>query len=191
MALAIPPKIRSEDIGVMPCLELEPSEIKKIIDLHKDPQNPQVKGKIQKNDSNVVNLSEREVDVFVIHEKNEWVDELLIHGAVTANEQFDFNITGILERPQLLRYKAPSKGYGWHLDIGTGDNSTRKISISVCLNDDYEGGDLAFFMSGEQRIKPDAGMGIAFPSFMSHQVLPVTKGERWALVCWITGEPFR
>ena len=55
-----------------------------------------------------MNIKEREVDVFVIHENNEWVDELLIHGAVTANELFDFNITGILERPQLLRYKAPS-----------------------------------------------------------------------------------
>ena len=35
MALAIPPKIRAEDIGVMPCLELEKKEIEKIINLHK------------------------------------------------------------------------------------------------------------------------------------------------------------
>jgi len=191
MALAIPPKTRLQDIGVMPCLELEKKEIEKIINLHKDSQNPYIKGKIQSSNTNVVNIKEREVDVFVIHENNEWVDELLIHGAITANELFDFNITGILERPQLLRYKAPSAGYDWHLDIGTGDHSTRKISISVCLNDDYEGGELAFFMTGEQSIKPDAGTGIAFPSFMPHRVTPVTKGERWALVCWITGEPFR
>jgi len=35
------------------------------------------------------------------------------------------------------------------------------------------------------------GQSLAFPSFLSHKVLPVTKGERWALVAWISGTPFR
>tara|TARA_R100000388_G_C7240022_1_gene160614 strand:+ start:419 stop:994 length:576 start_codon:yes stop_codon:yes gene_type:complete len=191
MALAIPPEIRSSDMGVTSCLDLNQEETKKIIALHKDDSTFHRKGKVQNEDSNVIDFKKREVDVFVIHEKHEWVDELLILGAKNANELFQFNLTGILERPQLLRYSAPSIGYGWHLDIGTGDHSTRKISISVCLNSDYDGGELAFFMTGEQTIKPDAGTGIAFPSFMPHRVTPVTKGERWALVCWITGEPFR
>ena len=129
--------------------------------------------------------------VFVIHEYHSWVDELIINCATQANDQFDFNLTGLMERPQLLKYSAPSSGYDWHLDIGLGDASTRKISISILLNEDYEGGDLCFFTEGETQVSPDMGTAVAFPSYLPHRVMPVTKGVRWSLVCWIAGEPFR
>ncbi len=191
MGLVIPPKHREGDLGVMPALEISQDQCKELINLHKDSQNPQKQGNVQKNDSNVVNISQRDTDVWVIHENNTWVDALICTAALSANQMFELNISGLVERPQLLRYKAPSNGYDWHMDIGRGDHSFRKISISILLNDDYEGGELGFFMTGEQQVKPDAGVAIAFPSFMPHRVCPVTKGERWSLVCWIAGDPFR
>ena len=191
MGLVIPPKQRDGDLGVMPALEISQQQCKELINLHKNSQNPRKQGKVQNDESNVVKISQRDTDVWVIHENNTWVDALICTAALSANQMFDLNLCGLIERPQLLRYKAPSNGYDWHMDIGTGDHSNRKISISILLNDDYEGGELGFFMTGEQQIKPDAGVAIAFPSFLPHRVCPVTKGERWSLVCWIAGEPFK
>ena len=191
MSLVIPPNHREGELGVMPALEISQDQCKEIINLHTDTQNPHRQSKVQKSDSNVVNISQRDTDVWVIHENNKWVDALICTAAVSANQTFELNLSGLVERPQLLRYKAPSNGYDWHMDIGRGDHSNRKISISILLNDDYEGGELSFFVTGEKAIKPDAGMAVAFPSFLPHRVCPVTKGERWSLVCWIAGEPFR
>ena len=36
----------------------------------------------------------------------------------------------------------------------------------------------------------DQGKLIMFPSYVLHEVKPVTKGERNSLVCWVTGKPF-
>ena len=191
MSLALPPKLRSTEVGVMASNQIDSGLCKKLIALHKDSRNVNVTGRIQTDNSNVVNVDVRQTDVYIIHECHSWVDELILNCAKIANDQFDFALTGLLERPQLLKYAAPSKGYDWHLDIGMGDSSTRKISISILLNDDYEGGDLAFFTDGEMSVRPDLGTAIAFPSYLSHRVLPVTEGIRWSLVCWIAGEPFR
>ena len=103
----------------------------------------------------------------------------------------DYNVVGLLERPQLLNYKQNSKGYDWHTDIGLGMASTRKISITVNLNDNYEGGNLQFFSDKTYEFNPPRGDAIAFPSFLPHRVTPITKGERWSLVAWIGGQPFR
>lgn len=193
MALAIPPKVRETDIGVMSALEIDKSQCQEIIALHNNSQNIHKTGRIRSDNTNVVNMKKRDVDVWVIHEEFEWVDALICTAAVSANLVYDFDLVGLVERPQLLRYKAPSEGYDWHLDIGTGDASTRKISISLALNDpnEYEGGQLSFFMTGVQSVDIPQGTAVAFPSFMPHRVEPVTKGERWSLVCWITGQPFR
>lgn len=77
----------------------------------------------------------------------------------------------------------------------------RKLSMTLNLTDpkEYEGGDLMFDMgehSPDDRhfksnnIKERGSLTI-FPSFMYHQVTPVTKGTRHSLVCWILGEPFK
>ena len=193
MSLAVPPIPRNTDIGVIGAGQLSVSKCEEIIELHKNSQNPYKQGRIQQETSLKANKIIRDVNVWVIHEDHDWVDALLIKAAQEANTHFGFNLTAMIERPQLLQYHSPSHGYDWHLDIGNGDNSTRKISISVALNrdDDYEGGELCMFTRGETSIKLTQGLIAAFPSFLPHRVRPVTKGTRWALVCWIHGEPFR
>ena len=37
----------------------------------------------------------------------------------------------------------------------------------------------------------DQGTLILFPSYVLHEIKPVTKGERNSLVTWITGKPFK
>lgn len=193
MGLAIPPKNRVNELGVIPALEIQKRQCMEIMSLHKNSQNLQIKGEVHDGNSNVVNLKKRDVDVWVIHEDFKWVDELICVAARKANELFDFDLVGLVERPQLLRYTAPSEGYDWHLDVGLGDTSTRKISISLALNEpeEYKGGQLSFFLESKQSIDIPQGTAVAFPSFMSHRVEPVTKGERWSLVCWVSGQPFK
>ena len=70
------------------------------------------------------------------------------------------------------------------------------------LNDpeEYEGGDLEFIVENEnnpitnkvERItKNKKGTLIIFPSYVYHQVLPVTKGVRYSLVIWCQGKEWK
>lgn len=191
MTVLIPPPVRDTDYGVSAATALPPQITERLINLSKQPDNPRVSGRIQGRSANVVDISVRAVDVWVVHEDYKWVDELIVTEIRDKNEEiYDFDLTGLIERPQLIRY---SEGgyYDWHIDIGRGDNSTRKLSISWVLNSDFDGGDLTFFQDRETSIPFRQGQGCVFPSFMPHKVQPVTSGERWALVAWISGTPFR
>ena len=83
----------------------------------------------------------------------------------------------------LLRYKSGDY-IGSHIDAS--GRSPRELSCSLILNDNYEGGEFAFF---DQKLKFDLKRGniIMFPSnFMyPHEVLPVTSGIRYAIITWI------
>jgi len=61
----------------------------------------------------------------------------------------------------------------------------RAVSCSFILNDDFEGGEFAFF-NREHIHKLGKGDAIMFPSnFMyPHEVMPVTKGTRYSIITW-------
>ena len=63
------------------------------------------------------------------------------------------------------------------------------MSMSLTLNDDYEGGDLILYSTGT--VKQETGSMVFFPSFLPHEVRPVTKGTRYSLVLWFLGNPWR
>ena len=57
---------------------------------------------------------------------------------------------------------------------------------------DYEGGDLMLMHSNTPNIiEKKKGYLVAFPSYVLHEVTPVTKGERYSLVAWIHGPNLR
>ena len=81
-------------------------------------------------------------------------------------------------------YKA---GYLFHCDFGT-KVPLRHISISICLNNDFEGGEFVFDIpGGEMTVPQNVGDAIVFPSnFMfPHQVNKIINGPRYALVGWV------
>ena len=146
-------------------------------------------------------------DVFFTSEQ--WVYDLLWPFMWEANERAGWKLDiSSVEAMQITRYK---KGgfYTWHID-GTADSlsvydtptnpfmhgKVRKISMSLILNDDFEGGALEFVSHkhGKTKIIPivaKAGDMIFFTSGMEHRVLPVTKGVRYSLVVWFLGPPVR
>tara|TARA_R110000824_G_C15214462_1_gene676984 strand:+ start:1661 stop:2335 length:675 start_codon:yes stop_codon:yes gene_type:complete len=127
------------------------------------------------------------------------VSGILTYIAEETNRVFNYDLwefehhknSFIQESPQLLKYEAPSTGYDWHHDLGNGDAAERKASISIFLNDDYEGGEFCFFDKGEVIAPSSVGNAVAFSSFIPHRVKPITKGVRWSLVAWIAGPPFK
>jgi len=66
------------------------------------------------------------------------------------------------------------------------------LTIQLSSPDDYEGGELALQFKKDAEIMPkELGKMVIFPSYILHEVRPVTKGTRYSLVAWITGKPFK
>lgn len=124
-----------------------------------------------------------------------WVFEKLAHVASQLNaDYFRFDLTGFGEKLQLTNYDQIEKGmYGWHLDYG-GIGISRKLSLAVQLTDpsEYEGGNLQIMTNGNpQNVRKQRGLIAAFPSYVLHQVTPVTQGSRQSLVAWVSGPAFK
>ena len=85
--------------------------------------------------------------------------------------------------------------YHAHIDSYMGvdhKNDMRKLSTTFSLNpaSEYEGGQFRISHSTFNVAKVDAAQMICFPSFMEHEVKPVTKGVRASLVFWMHGPDF-
>jgi len=106
---------------------------------------------------------------------------------------FQFDIFGLSEGLQFTNYKAPSAKYEKHIDRAY-NFIIRKLSISIQLTDpsEYEGGELILYERDiGKEMKKEQGTLILFPSWVLHEVKPVTKGERNSLVAWVTGNQFK
>jgi len=117
---------------------------------------------------------------------------------LNVNENFfDFNLIS-LEHLQYTEYDEEYNGeYKMHVDMFRDPptpNNHRKLSFSIQLTDPetYEGGELVFYSSNETQIADKSiGSITFFPSYILHQVKPVTKGCRNCLVGWVSGPKFR
>jgi len=140
------------------------------------------------------NIRKSQVSWIQINSETSWVFHTLNKVVSEINSQFyGFDLTGFSEPLQLANYSASENGnYGWHQDIGHG--LCRKLSVSVQLTDasEYEGGNLQLITAkGTQTAQKQRGFISVFPSFVRHQVEPVTKGSRQSLVAWVSGPPFK
>ena len=115
-------------------------------------------------------------------------------GILNINSQFfNFDLFGLAEGFQFTRYDAPTGHYGMHIDK-TLNGTVRKLSLTIQLSspEDYEGGELVLQAGNDPEImSKELGKMIVFPSYVLHEVRPVTKGTRYSLVAWVTGKPFK
>lgn len=127
---------------------------------------------------------------------SEWLYQLITTGIKFHNmTYYNFAIEGI-ETLQFSEYPAGEGYYKPHLDWGAGGlkNACRKLSFTIQLSDpaSYEGGDLTF-AAGNPADFPamrEFGCLTVFPSWMLHEVTPVTTGTRRSLVGWCVGPDF-
>jgi PKHD-type hydroxylase len=125
----------------------------------------------------------------------DWVFRRVTDITLNLNERFfKFDLFGINEGFQFTNYEAPSGKYGKHVDRST-NLAVRKLSISIQLtnSEEYEGGELKLYDGEEEGtvMSKEQGTLIIFPSYVLHEVMPVTKGERNSLVTWVTGKQFK
>lgn len=103
--------------------------------------------------------------------------------------KFPFLNVKRISQIDLLKYEANEyeAGYVFHTDFGP-KTTERCLSVSICLNNDFIGGEFLFKIGEEEIQYPqNVGDAIVFPSnFMfPHQVNKVTKGTRYAIVSWV------
>jgi len=82
-----------------------------------------------------------------------------------------------------------------HIDSFLDDfdnKETRKISIILILNNEFEGGKF-WIQIGVNKVYPkqDKGDIIIFPSFLLHGVEPITSGIRRSMITWLVGPYFK
>ena len=141
--------------------------------------------------------------------REQWMYDLIWPYMTTANQEagWHYDIKSA-ETMQITRYKKGGH-YDFHYD-GCGDHLStysepgnvfmdghvRKLSMTLLLNDNYEGGEFLFTSYAKEKCKistpefNDVGSIIVFPSYIEHRVTPVTKGIRYSLVTWFLGPPF-
>ena len=125
----------------------------------------------------------------------EWVIDRLSNQVQEANNSiWKFDLSCILDNIQYTEYEGNGGHYDWHLDIGPGGISHRKVSIVVQLSDptEYEGGILQI-KNGTHEFDVPLGKGnvVIFPSFLLHRVTPLTSGNRKSLVLWVGGGHYK
>lgn len=64
----------------------------------------------------------------------------------------------------------------------------RRFAVSLNLNSDFDGCDLIFPEFGRQTYRPPCGGAVVFSCGALHQVLPITRGRRYAFVPFLYGE---
>lgn len=126
---------------------------------------------------------------------SKWLHEKIAYKILEINSKlFKFNLHET-EALQYTEYCESYKGcFNWHHDIIKIGNNIRKLTVSICLTDplSYVGGEFQFFNGTKNNLTVNQPLGsiIVFPSWIMHQVTPVTKGKRITLVTWANGPEF-
>jgi PKHD-type hydroxylase len=148
-------------------------------------------------------VEKHRVSDVLFHERNAdtaWIFDRLNFVIQAINEKFyNFDLNGY-SKFQYTTYNSEKNGrYEWHMDTSMGrqkfeDIEMRKLSLSLLLNDSFKGGEFCVNLGSEQNcdiVPMKKGRIVLFPSFMNHQVRPVTLGIRRSLVVWVLGPKFK
>ena len=144
---------------------------------------------------------------------NHWYLGMIWYFVMRMNHwNFQYDIESFdADSIEYLEY-GPGQHYTWHTDMiyplitqevpHTGIQQhpirvekTRKLSFTLLLNDDYEGGDLQFYFPGAntraQSIPRQKGRLVIFDSRVVHRVTKVKSGLRKSIVGWVVGPRWR
>jgi len=147
-------------------------------------------------------------DSAVVWMNDNWIYKEIRPYVQGANSAAGWNFQW--QRSESCQFTIYTKGqyYSWHQDSwpeayktpGALQGKIRKLSMTVSLSDqkEYSGGNLEFDFRARSKNKPwvckeinSKGSVVVFPSFVWHRVTPVTRGTRYSLVSWHTGDPFK
>lgn len=145
-----------------------------------------------------INIRKSEIGFHHKNTETAWIFDKINFVINNINDEFyGFKLNGY-NAFQYTTYDGSKNGkYDWHMDCSLGDYSlgheTRKLSLTLLLNDEFEGGEFELNTgteTGPIKVDTKKGRCILFPSFIIHRVKPVTSGFRKSLVVWCTGPKF-
>ena len=124
-----------------------------------------------------------------------WIDSTQEFYFRDANSNVFGFLADLMPAAQFGTYKE-GDFYEWHYDVNWESDRQydRKLSIVIQLSDpnDYEGGVFEFQYPFEQpKGFEERGSVLIFPSYITHRVTKITKGERKSLVNWLEGPRWR
>ena len=128
-------------------------------------------------------------------QESHWIFRKVVDAVTTLNDKFyQFDLEKI-ETLQFTEYNEEKQGfYAKHIDNLLQAYEYRKLSFTIQLSDpkDYNGGELNIYTQDDPftTIK-NQGTLVAFPSYLLHEVTPITKGTRYSLVGWVVGPKFK
>jgi|SaaInlV_120m_DNA_3_1039746.scaffolds.fasta_scaffold08585_1 PKHD-type hydroxylase len=151
------------------------------------------KGSLYNTDGN---KNTRSSEIAWLGDKNLLTMLFSMQKKVNVDAQWNLNITGV--EPVQFGIYGQGDFYDWHVDQHpkTVNGNVRKISMSLFLNDDFEGGefDLEIYKPGAdpryETFKSKPWTAIFFQGDQWHRVRPVTSGLRKSLVAWFYGPPY-
>ena len=181
---------------------IAPERCQEIIDSAGDSFHSATIGGNEDSENNVVNQKTRKTNIHWSNDQN--LFNMGSEYGSSANVQAGWNLEfSAMESFQIGQY--PEGGhYKWHVD-GNGietinapgnklmHGKTRKISMVLWLNDDFEGGEFEFHKcyTKDNVIKPSIGTIVMFPAWVMHRVKPVKRGVRYSAVTWLVGQPVK
>ena len=152
---------------------------------------PATVGPNGKNDRQV-----RDSSTLFIYEypENHFIYNKLGDATEYLNTYFKYDLTHF-EPPQFTTYKT-GQYYAEHWDMGYEVHHDRKLSLVLQLTNEteYDGGELILYNGSHANpveMSKKRGRIMAFPSWMLHEVKPITKGKRHSLVAWVCGPRFK
>ena len=141
---------------------------------------------VDKSIRNVDVFSLSHVNALEVNENAKDLDERMFKSASIALNTYNQHHKDVEIKQdtgyEVLRYNE-GQFYLQHTD--SFHKNPRAVSCSFALNDDYEGGEFAFF---DRRIvtKLKKGSAIMFPSnfIFPHEIMEVKKGTRYSIITW-------
>tara|TARA_Y100000401_G_C8293277_1_gene209966 strand:+ start:122 stop:697 length:576 start_codon:yes stop_codon:yes gene_type:complete len=159
----------------------------------------QINEQVRRSNVKFITRQDSATDV-VVH----GIFQLIEYHVFQVNTQFGLDLFSA-DSFQFSKYDSDVEAtYDWHTDSDflDGQPSTRKLSLTILLNEGFKGGDF-YIKTGEsihllndeidkeEKVNLSCGDVLIFPSFLKHKVAPVFEGVRYSIVSWIMGPKWR
>ena len=133
---------------------------------------------------------------YVVGDYSDIQQKLWLAAKISNQLSWNFNIKEVEDNIKMIKY-TPGDFYTWHSDFNAGSSSTRKLVTIVQLTDpsEYEGGETQLAIQDPQTMEyytmpQEKGTLVIFSPIFFHRVTPVTKGTRYCLQEFISGDTF-
>lgn len=140
------------------------------------------------------NTGDMRISSQVYFENHQLAERIALAVRSYANDRnIDIGEQVVLETLSLVKYE-PGGQYDWHMDNELTRPENRKVAVVIALNEGFVGGGTEFMWPHPAApcfTPPKTGAIAIFPSVIIHRGKPVESGERWIIVTWALGPPWR